>query len=64
MDHARALMAEKEEIENKIKDLESVLKSQGVDMKSSLVDQQGFPRADIDIYLVRNTRAALARIMH
>ena len=33
-----------------------VLESQGVDMKTSLVDNEGFPRNDIDVYLVRNTR--------
>ena len=31
-------------------------------MKTALVDRDGFPRADIDVYSVRNARAALARL--
>ncbi len=29
-------------------------------MKTPLVDNEGFPRADLDIYAIRNARAALA----
>jgi hypothetical protein len=32
----------------------------GVDMQSSLVDAEGFPRNDIDIYAVRNARHTIA----
>ena len=35
-----------------MKELSDVLRSQGVGMDDPLVDQDGFPRADIDVYQV------------
>ncbi|KAI8900064.1 26S proteasome non-ATPase regulatory subunit 9 [Globomyces pollinis-pini] len=53
------LMTEKDKIESKIQDLESILRSANVGMKTPLIDEDGFPRSDIDVYTIRNTRAAL-----
>eukprot|EP00088_Acartia_fossae_P039757 TRINITY_DN41375_c0_g1_i1.p1 TRINITY_DN41375_c0_g1~~TRINITY_DN41375_c0_g1_i1.p1 ORF type:complete len:205 (-),score=14.65 TRINITY_DN41375_c0_g1_i1:183-797(-) len=50
------LMKEKEKLESELEALSSVLKSQGVGMEDSLVDNQDCPRSDIDVYQVRHTR--------
>lgn len=50
------LMKEKENLEKDIVALSEVLKSQGVGMDEPLVDDEGFPRADIDVYQVRHAR--------
>ena len=47
------LMKEKDNLEEEIKALHQVLESQKVGMDDSLVDQEGFPRSDIDVYQVR-----------
>lgn len=54
------LVQEKKDIESKIQDFESILRSQNVGMKTALVDADGYPRADIDIYAIKHARAALA----
>lgn len=58
---AQALIKEKDAIELKISEYEQVLRSQNVEMKTPLVDKDGFPRADLDIYTIRHARAALVR---
>ncbi|KAJ5730424.1 uncharacterized protein N7483_004932 [Penicillium malachiteum] len=55
------LMQEKEKIEEELKALSAVLSSHGVSMNSGLTTFDGFPRDDIDIPQVRNTRV---RIIH
>jgi 26S proteasome non-ATPase regulatory subunit 9 len=55
----KKLVEQKDIIEAKIQDFESVLRSSGVGMKTPLIDDQGYPRADIDVYAIRNTRATL-----
>ncbi|KAK3597056.1 hypothetical protein CHS0354_022059 [Potamilus streckersoni] len=51
------LMKRRDEIEAEIKELGDVLESQGgVGMKGPLVDAEGYPRADIDVYSVRHAR--------
>ncbi|XP_071958063.1 26S proteasome non-ATPase regulatory subunit 9-like [Antedon mediterranea] len=53
----QTLIVEKEEIEKEIKEFSEVLKSQkDVGMKSPLVDEEGYPRNDIDVYTVRTAR--------
>lgn len=39
-------------LESDLKGLSDVLRSQGVGMDETLVDDEGFPRADIDVYQV------------
>jgi 26S proteasome non-ATPase regulatory subunit 9 len=46
----------KDSLEEDIKGLYEVLKSQGAGMDDPLVDEEGFPRADIDVYQVRHAR--------
>ena len=46
------MMKQKEGLEEELKALQDVLKSQGVGMEEPLVDGEGFPRSDIDVYQV------------
>ena len=46
-------MKQKDNLEEEIKALNQVLESQKVGMDDPLVDAEGFPRADIDVYQVR-----------
>ena len=45
-------MKQKEALEADLKALSQVLESQGCGMEDPLVDGEGFPRADIDVYQV------------
>ncbi|XP_060077227.1 26S proteasome non-ATPase regulatory subunit 9-like [Ylistrum balloti] len=57
MENMNHLMKRKTELEAEIKALNDVLESQqGIGMKEPLVDKEGFPRSDIDIYSVRHAR--------
>ncbi|KAL3837488.1 hypothetical protein ACJMK2_022841 [Sinanodonta woodiana] len=59
------LMKRRDEIEAEIKELGDVLESQGgVGMKGPLVDAEGFPRADIDVYSVRHARHHIIRLQN
>ena len=60
VDQAQQLILQKEEIERKIHEQEAILKSHHVDVVEDLIDELGFPRADVDIYAVRNARSELA----
>ncbi|KAK4116422.1 hypothetical protein N656DRAFT_701241 [Canariomyces notabilis] len=55
------LQRKKDNIEGELKALGGVLDSHGVDMNTSLLTRDGFPRADIDVAQIRTTRA---RIIH
>lgn len=55
------LITRKDNLEEELKALGSVLDHHGVTMQSSLTTFDGFPRADIDVAQVRVTRA---RIIH
>ncbi|KAJ6585007.1 proteasome 26S subunit [Mycena capillaripes] len=62
-DTARALMLQKENIEAQLQLQGSILASNaGATMDSPLVDADGFPRADIDIYAVRNARIRIIEL--
>ena len=50
------MMKQKDGLEEEIKALHDVLKSQGAGMDDPLVDGEGFPRSDIDVYQVRHAR--------
>lgn len=53
----QALIRRKEEIEEQIKANYDVLESQkGIGMSEPLVDCEGYPRADVDLYQVRTAR--------
>jgi hypothetical protein len=62
MEQARALITRKENIEAEIEAQISVLKANTSTLQSPLVDQDGFPRADIDIYAVRGARVRIIEL--
>ncbi|BEJ16326.1 hypothetical protein CspHIS471_0509310 [Cutaneotrichosporon sp. HIS471] len=61
-EYARALMQRKEEIEKEIDTFKDILASHGASMETALVDPEGYPRGDIDVYAIRHVRAALVRL--
>ncbi|XP_022910737.1 26S proteasome non-ATPase regulatory subunit 9 [Onthophagus taurus] len=50
------LMQQKDKIESEIQELTSILTKNGVGMSDPLVDTEGFPLNNIDIYQVRHAR--------
>ncbi|GAB0096467.1 26S proteasome non-ATPase regulatory subunit 9 [Sergentomyia squamirostris] len=50
------LMEEKTKFEQKLSELNQILEANGVGMDEPLVDSEGFPRSDIDVYQVRTAR--------
>ena len=49
-------MSQKENVEAELDAQFSILKANNSDMTTPLVDQDGFPRADMDLYAVRHAR--------
>ena len=62
VEQTRALMAQKSNIEAELESHISILKANNVTMQSPLVDVEGFPRADIDIYAVRGARVRIIEL--
>lgn len=58
-EHARALVHLKDGIEAEINIQLSILRANNCDMTTPLVDPEGFPRADLDIYAIRSARARI-----
>lgn len=59
----RSLMQQKENIETEISTHISTLKANGItSMSAPLIDGEGFPRADIDIYAVRGARVRIIEL--
>lgn len=56
MEESRKLMATEKELLTELKDLEQQLQAQGVGMTEPLIDNEGFPRSDIDIPTIRLLR--------
>lgn len=61
-DQVRALMARKDAIEAEIKDRLEILKTNNCTMQTPLVDSEGFPRADIDVWEVRHARVRIIEL--
>ncbi|KAJ6508766.1 hypothetical protein C8R45DRAFT_968639 [Mycena sanguinolenta] len=60
---AKALMLQKENIEAQLQLQAGILAvNNGSTMDSPLIDSEGFPRADIDIYAVRNARVRIIEL--
>ena len=55
------LIEKKETLEKELSDLHAVLTSQNVGMTEPLIDGEGFPRSDIDVYQVRHARSNISR---
>ncbi|XP_051947609.1 26S proteasome non-ATPase regulatory subunit 9 [Xyrauchen texanus] len=61
----RLLIKRKDEIEEQIKAYYDTLEDQGdVGMHGPLVDAEGFPRADVDLYTVRTARHNVSRLQN
>ncbi|XP_070759799.1 26S proteasome non-ATPase regulatory subunit 9 isoform X1 [Enoplosus armatus] len=56
MDDVKNLVKKKDEIEEQIKAYYDVLEDQGVGVEGPLVDEEGYPRADINLYQIRTAR--------
>ncbi|CAL8254192.1 unnamed protein product [Boreogadus saida] len=50
------LIKKKDDIEEQIKAYYDVLDDQGVGEEGSLVDAEGFPRSDVNLYQIRTAR--------
>ena len=61
-EHARVLMARKDTIEAEIDVQRSILTANGSTLSTPLVDADGFPRADIDIWAVRHARVRIIEL--
>ncbi|KAG6909133.1 hypothetical protein DXG01_001885 [Tephrocybe rancida] len=62
MEHARALIERKSNIEEQIEAQISILKANDSTLQTPLVDADGFPRADIDVYAVRTARVRIIEL--
>uniref|UniRef100_A0A1A7Z1A7 26S proteasome non-ATPase regulatory subunit 9 n=1 Tax=Iconisemion striatum TaxID=60296 RepID=A0A1A7Z1A7_9TELE len=56
MDDVKNLIKKKDEIEEQIKAYYDVLEDQGVGVEGSLVDAEGYPRDDVNLYQIRTAR--------
>ena len=61
-EQTRTLMNQKSNIEAELESNISILKANNVTMQTPLVDAEGFPRADIDIYAVRGARVRIIEL--
>lgn len=61
-EQVRALMLRKENIEAELDAQISILKSHNCTMLTPLVDEDGFPRADFDVYAVRLARVRIIEL--
>ncbi|TRY79038.1 hypothetical protein DNTS_011025 [Danionella cerebrum] len=59
-DSVRLLMKRKDDIEDQIKACYEILQTAGVGMDAPLVDGEGFPRADVDLYQIRTARHSIS----
>ncbi|KAF7768572.1 hypothetical protein Agabi119p4_7815 [Agaricus bisporus var. burnettii] len=59
---AQALILKKSSIETEIQSQISILQANNIDMTTPLVDTEGFPRADINIYAVRRARVRIIEL--
>jgi 26S proteasome regulatory subunit N4 len=61
-EQVRALMLRKDAIEAEIDAQASVLRANNISMQDPLVDAEGFPRADIDVWEVRHARVRIIEL--
>jgi len=59
---ARSLMARKDAIEAELEAQGSILKANNTDMRQPLVDREGFPRDDLDVWAVRHARVRIIEL--
>ncbi|KAL1842290.1 hypothetical protein VTJ49DRAFT_5675 [Mycothermus thermophilus] len=56
------LQKKKDQIEGELRALGGILDSHGVDMNTSLLTPDGFPRSDIDVVTIRTTRSKIIHL--
>lgn len=56
MEDVQNLIKKKDDIEEQIKAYYDVLEDQGVGVEGPLVDEEGYPRADVNLYQIRTAR--------
>ena len=61
-EHARALMSQKDVIEAELDSQFAILRANSATMQTRLVDAEGFPRADLDIYAIRHARVRIIEL--
>ena len=61
-EYAQKLMEQRSNIEAELEAHFSILKANNVTMDTPLVDREGFPRADVDIYAVRGARKRIIEL--
>ncbi|OCH91211.1 hypothetical protein OBBRIDRAFT_792490 [Obba rivulosa] len=61
-DQVRALMARKEAIEAELDAQSSILEANDSTMETPLLDADGFPRSDIDVWAVRHARVRIIEL--
>ncbi|NP_001290692.1 26S proteasome non-ATPase regulatory subunit 9 [Esox lucius] len=59
MEDVQSLIKKKDQIEEQIKAYYGVLEDQSVGMEGPLVDAEGFPRADVNVYQIRTARHSI-----
>uniref|UniRef100_A0A8C7NF84 26S proteasome non-ATPase regulatory subunit 9 n=1 Tax=Oncorhynchus mykiss TaxID=8022 RepID=A0A8C7NF84_ONCMY len=60
MEDVQSLIKKKDTIEEQIKAYYDVLEDQEVGMEGPLVDAEGFPRADVNVYQIRTARHTIS----
>jgi 26S proteasome non-ATPase regulatory subunit 9 len=61
-ERANQLMESRSNIEAELEAHFSILKANDVTMETPLIDREGFPRADVDIYAVRGARKRIVEL--
>ncbi|KAH9179110.1 hypothetical protein EDB89DRAFT_2111322 [Lactarius sanguifluus] len=61
-ERARELMASKDAIEVELEAQGSILRANNTDMRQPLVDREGFPRSDLDVWAVRHARVRIIEL--
>ena len=62
--HALSLISQKEGLEAELQSQYDILKSHDSTMSTPLVDAEGFPRADIDIWAIRHARVRVIELQN
>ncbi|KAH8989606.1 hypothetical protein EDB86DRAFT_3065418 [Lactarius hatsudake] len=61
-ERARELMARKDAVEAELETQGSILRANNTDMRQPLVDREGFPRSDLDVWAVRHARVRIIEL--
>ncbi|KAI9598366.1 hypothetical protein BDF19DRAFT_432270 [Syncephalis fuscata] len=62
LENAKTLLKQKDEVEAEIRKQEALLNEHRVGMHEPLVDREGYPRADIDVYSARKIRVRIIEL--